>query len=112
MEPSMKDNTNHNCCCNIANLVEVDVVIERQCPCSPCIPQPSDGVAAYWQEDNSHIQLKSLSSPFCSCYTVAHHVKDISVAVLYEFPNEQPSHYPNPQCKYPQALPVVLQIVA
>ncbi|WVZ99339.1 hypothetical protein U9M48_044660 [Paspalum notatum var. saurae] len=81
----------------MANLVEVYVVIEWQRPCSFRIPQPGDGVAAYRQENN--------------CNTVAHHIEDIPIAVLNELPNEQSSHYPNPQCKHPETFPVVLQII-
>jgi len=91
--------------------MEVYVVIERQCSCSFSIPQPGDSVAAYRQENKRHVQFESLCSTFRSCDTVAHHIKDITVTVLNELPNEQPSHYSNPHCKHPETFPVVLQIV-
>jgi len=72
----------------MANLVKVYVIIEWQCPCSFRIPQPGDGVAAYRQENKCHVQLESLSSTLCGCNTVAHHMKDIPVAILDELPNE------------------------
>lgn len=95
----------------MANLVEVYIIIKRQCPCSPCISQPGNGVSAYWQEDNCHVQLQGFSSTFCSCHAVAHHIKDIPVAILHELPCEQSGHYRNPQCKHPQAFPIILQVV-
>lgn len=95
----------------VSNLVEVDIVIKWQYTCSPCIPQPSNGVAAYWQEDDCHVQLQGFSGAFCGCHAVAHHTEDVALAVLDELPGEEPSHYSNPQREHPQAFPVVLQIV-
>lgn len=94
-----------------ANLVEVDVVVEWQGTGEAGGAQPGNGVPAHWEEDESHVKLQRLGGALGGGEAVAHDVERVPVAVLYEFPGEEPRHESDPQRHHPQPLPVLLHVV-
>lgn len=91
--------------------MEVDVVVQWQGAGEAGGAQPGDGVPAHREEDEGHVKLQGLGGALGGGDTVAHDTERVPVAVLYEFPGEEPSHEGDPQGHYPQPLPILLHVV-
>lgn len=79
--------------------MKVDVVIkgDHHSKLGPA-PEPSDGVSADRQQDQGHVELKSLGATLSCSDTIAHDMEHSTVLVLDELPSEKCCANGKPQC--------------
>ena len=92
-------------------LMKVDIVVKRYKVGKLGGSEPSDCVSTHGQENESHVELESLSRTLGCAETITHDFEGILLRVLIELPCEQPNHDQNPQGQNPKSPPILLQIV-
>ena len=88
-------------------LVEVDVVVERDDAAEKRRPELGESSPADGEEDERHVELEGLGGAFGQAEAPAHDLVRRSVLILVVLPGEEDDVDCDPQSDHPNPLPVL-----